>query len=145
MRISILLTCILWVAAPALGTELLVVQSVRDVSATELLKSVTRAVAADVELLVLSDYAEVDLPRIVREEQPDVILAVGEGAFKATGKIRGVPVVAVMALSLGGNRSLPDNVTGIEIRIDPARYMTLFKALGVKRIGVLYDPAQSGA
>jgi putative ABC transport system substrate-binding protein len=64
--------------------------------------------------------------------------------LKAARKVRGVPVVAVMALSLGANQRIPANVTGIDLRIDPARYMTIFKALGLKRIGVAYDPARSG-
>ncbi len=136
---------LLWATGSALAGELLIVQSGRDRAAGEIRKSVTRAVAADTELLLLSDYAEVDLPRIVREEQPDLVLTIGEAAFKAARKIRGVPLVAVMALSLGSGRSIPANVTGIDIRIDPIRYMTLFSALGLKRIGVAYDPAQSGA
>ena len=134
----------LLVPLPLPAGELLIVQSTHDHAATELQQSVSRAVPARVQLLLLSDYAEVDLPRIVREEQPDVLLTVGESAYKACRKIRGVPLVAVMALSLGSGRSIPANVTGIDIRIDPSRYMALFKALGLKRIGVEYDPARSG-
>lgn len=129
---------------PALADDLLIVQSVRDRAGAELQRSVTRAVTARTETLVLGDYAETDLPRVVREEQPDVILAIGEAAYRGTSKIRGVPVVAITSLPTGTNRNIPANVTGIDIRIDPARYMTIFKALGLKRIGVEYDPARSG-
>jgi putative ABC transport system substrate-binding protein len=145
LRALILLIAALLCAAPALAESLLIVQSNRDRSSTALQQSVTRTVKVPTEVLVLSDYAEVDLARVVREEQPDVILTIGESAFKATRKIRGVPVVAVLALSLGANERIPANVTGIDLRIDPARYMTIFKALGLKKIGVAYDPARSGA
>jgi putative tryptophan/tyrosine transport system substrate-binding protein len=120
------------------------VQSVQDQISTELQRSVTRAVDAGTQLLTLSDYAEVDLPRVVREEQPDVVLTIGEAAFKTARKVRGVPVVAILSLSLGANRSVPANVTGIDVRIDPSRYMALFNSLGLKRVGVTYDPARSG-
>ena len=144
MRALILVIAALFCAAPALAESLLIVQSNRDRASTSLQQSVTRTVKVPTELLVLSDYAEVDLPRVVREEQPDVILTIGEAALKATRKIRGVPVVAVLALSLGANQRIPANVTGIDLRIDPARYMSIFKALGLKKIGVTYDPARSG-
>jgi len=144
LRALILVIAALFCAAPALAESLLIVQSNRDRASTSLQQSVTRTVKVPTELLVLSDYAEVDLPRVVREEQPDVILTIGEAALKATRKIRGVPVVAVLALSLGANQRIPANVTGIDLRIDPARYMSIFKALGLKKIGVTYDPARSG-
>ena len=145
MRALILLITAILCAAPALAEELLIVQSGRDRAGTELQQSVTRAVKVPTELLVLSDYAEVDLPRIVREEQPDVILTIGEAALKSAKKIRGVPVVAVMALSLDANQRIPANVTGIDLRIEPTKYMNVFKSLGLKRVGVEYDPARSGA
>jgi putative tryptophan/tyrosine transport system substrate-binding protein len=144
LKTLILLMGILSSALPALADTLLIVQSVRDRAGSELVKSVTRAVPARTELLVLSDYAEVDLPRVVREEQPDVVLTLGEPALKAVRKIRGIPVVAVMSLSLREKQNVPANITGIDIRIDPSRYMNIFKSLGLKRVGVEYDPARSG-
>ena len=144
LKTVILFTGILFAPLSALADTLLIVQSVRDRAGIELRKSITRTVPVRAELVILSDYAEVDLPRLVREEQPAVILTIGEPALKAARKIRGVPVVAVMALSLGANRSIPANVTGIDLRISPERYLKVFKALGLKRVGVEYDPARSG-
>lgn len=146
MRALILLiTALLCAAAPALAEELLIVQSGRDRSSTELRQSVIRTVPVTTQVLVLSDYAEVDLPRIVREEQPDVILTIGEAALKSAKKVRGVPVVAVMALSLDASQRIPANVTGIDLRIEPTNYMNIFKAMGLKQVGVEYDRARSGA
>ncbi len=145
MKLIICLLCILCTPAITPATELLIVHSVRDNASAALLRSITSVVpAVETGVLVLSDYAETDLPRIVREEKPDVILAIGEAALKATRKIRGIPVVAVMTLTLGSNQGVHPNVTGVDIRIDPARYMTIFKALGLRRIGVNYDPARNG-
>ncbi len=144
MKLLLLLLGVLLIPTTVPAGELLIVQSVRDNAGSELQQSVSHTVPARVQVLLLNDYAEVDLPRIVREEQPDVLLTIGESAYRACRKIRGVPLVAVMAISLGAGRSIPANVTGIDIRIDPTRYMALFKALGLKRIGVEYDPARSG-
>ena len=144
LKTLILFTGILFAPLPALADTLLIVQSVRDRAGAELRNSVTRTVPARTELLILSDYTEVDLLRVVREEQPDVILTIGEPALKAGRRIRGIPVVAVMSLSLGEKRSVQANITGIDIRIDPARYLAIFKSLGLKRIGVEYDPDKSG-
>jgi putative tryptophan/tyrosine transport system substrate-binding protein len=141
---ALILILILSVPLPALAGDLLIVQSVRDRASSQLQKSIISTVSASTQLLVLSDYVRVDLPRLVREEQPDVIVTIGEPALKAARKIRGVPLVSVMALSLGEKRTVPANVTGIDIRVDPVRYMTIFKSLGLKRIGVEYDPARSG-
>ena len=145
MRALILLIALLFVATPVPADELLILQSRHDRASAELLSNVTRTVPVSTRVVVLDDYAEVDLPRLVREEQPAVVLTIGESALTSVKKIRGVPVVAVMALSLGEKRQIPANITGIDIRIDPTRYMTLFKALGLKRMGVEYNPARSGA
>ncbi len=144
LKTVILFTGILFAPLSALADTLLIVQSVRDRAGIELRKSITRTVPVRAELVILSDYAEVDLPRMVRDEQPDVILTIGESALKAARRIRGVPVVAVMSLSLGEKRNGQANITGIDIRIDPGRYLAIFKSLGLKRIGVEYDPAKSG-
>ena len=140
----ILFIGILCTAVPVLADEFLILQSRRDRVSTELCANVTRTVPVTTRVVILGDYAEVDVARLIREEQPSVVLAIGESAFKATRKVRGIPVVAVMALSLGERRNIPANVTGIDVRIEPARYMTLFKSLGLHRIGVAYDPARSG-
>ncbi len=140
----ILFIGILCTAVPVLADEFLILQSRRDRVSTELCTNVTKTVPVTTRVVILGDYAEVDVARLIREEQPSVILAIGEPAFKSASKVRGIPVVAVMALSLGEKRNIPANVTGIDVRIDPARYMTLFKSLGLARIGVEYDPARSG-
>lgn len=56
---------------------MLVIQSRRDVGYEEVLKGFRAERTASQRVIVLSDYAEVDIVRIVREDHPKLILAVG--------------------------------------------------------------------
>ena len=68
MRAIILLIAALLCAAPALAESLLIVQSSRSAVADAAVAGFRSACNLESRTLVLSDYAEVDLPRIVREE-----------------------------------------------------------------------------
>ena len=79
-------------------------QSRRDPAYEEVLRGFRTANNASQRTIVLSDYAEVDVVRIVREDRPRVILAVGDAAMTATHNIRSTPVVALMALGIYNQR-----------------------------------------
>jgi putative tryptophan/tyrosine transport system substrate-binding protein len=134
----------LFLAAPAVASDLFIVQGARDNSYSEVLSGFKNSCAAKSRVVVLSDYSEVDIGRIVQEEQPTAILAIGEAALTAVKKIRHVPVISLMSLGLSMGKSIPANVTGVGMVIPSEQYMTLFKALQLRRIGVVYDPTRSG-
>lgn len=131
-------------AAPALASDLLIVQSVRDNGYNEVLSGFKKSCEAKSRVVVLADYSEVDIVRIVQEEQPAAILAMGETALTVVKKVRRVPVISLMSLGLSMGKSIPANVTGVGMVIPSEQYMALFKALRLRRIGVVYDPARSG-
>ncbi|ABQ26155.1 ABC transporter substrate-binding protein [Geotalea uraniireducens] len=143
--LSFILALYIFAAAPALATDLLIVQSTRHSSYTEALNGFRNACNARSRVVVLDDYAEVDVARLVREEQPVAILAVGDSALDAVKKIRRVPIVSLMSISPSTGKSMPPNVTGVRMTISPERYMTLFNALRLDRVGVIYNTARSGA
>lgn len=91
--------------------------------------------------IVLSDYADLDLVRIVREEHPKVIVAVGDRALELAQKQGDAPVLCMMALNVKARRS----VSGVSMLFDPAKYLSLFESLGTERVGVLYDSGRSGS
>ncbi|MBU5614532.1 ABC transporter substrate-binding protein [Geomonas azotofigens] len=141
-----LLLCILltWLlAAPALASDLLILQSSRSPVYSEALRGFHAAARNNEQPLVLSDYAEVDVQRLVREERPRLVVAIGDQALIACRKIREVPVVSMLSLSLS-QKSQPDHVGGVTMVAAPGRYLDLFAQLGAKRVGVLYDPKLSG-
>ncbi|QXE85489.1 ABC transporter substrate-binding protein [Geomonas nitrogeniifigens] len=137
----LLLSLVLPEAAPA--TELLILQSSRSLVYAEALRGFRAAARSSEQPLVLSDYAEVDVQRLVREVRPRMVIAVGDKALTACRKIREVPVVSMLSLSLS-QKPQSDHVGGVTMVAAPGRYLELFAQLGAKRIGVLYDPKVSG-
>jgi putative ABC transport system substrate-binding protein len=143
-KIILLILALLFTAGPAAAYEVLVVQSLRHPAYDEVLRGFRSVCAAESRVLVLSDYAEADVARIVREDRPRLVLTLGDGALKAVRKVRQTPVVAVMALGLRGPRGARANLTGIDMLIPPERYLPLFAAFKAKKTGTLYDPAKTG-
>ena len=129
---------------PASAADLLIIQSQRREVYDQAVRLAQNSCASNSETMVQGDYAEFDLGRIVREEQPRVVLAIGEQALKEARKLHRTPVVYSHTLNVN-EESLPDNVIGVSMHVAPANYMKLFKKLQLTSIGVLYDPRNSGA
>ena len=146
MRRFILLILALATLLPSLAQayDILILQSRRDPAYEETLKGLSTKHNASQRTLVLSDYAEVDVVRIVREDRPRLILAVGDSALTATSKIQNTPVIAVMSLGIHNRKTPQRNLTGVGMFIQPERYMSLFKTMKAKRVGVIYSSAKSG-
>ena len=128
---------------PAFAVDALILQSSRSPMYADALRGLRAASGASEQTLVLSDYAEVDVQRLVREERPRVLVAVGDRALAACRKVREVPVIALLSLSLT-QRPMPDHIGGIAMAAAPERYLELFAQLKAKRVGLLYDPSISG-
>lgn len=110
----------------------------------EVVRGFHGASPAQSRTLVLSDYADADLARVIREERPHLVLAVGDGALAALRKIRKTPVIAVMALGISNPQYSSGNLTGVDLLVKPEQYLALFKRIRTRRIGVIYDPAKTG-
>lgn len=126
----------------AQGVELLILESSRSQIYSDALRGFRSECRSSEETVHLSDYAEVDVQRLVNEERPRVVVAVGDRALAASRKVHEVPVVALLSLNL--NRHAPDNVGGVAMTVPPREYLNLFHELGLKRVGVFYDPKRSG-
>jgi ABC-type uncharacterized transport system substrate-binding protein len=131
-------------ALPALAVDVLIVQSGNGQAYAEAVKGFREVYRGSTQTILLSDYAEVDLVRLVKEERPRLVLAVGDPALEKSRKVRQVPVVAVMALSFNLQKPPAPNIHGVSVVVSPAKYLELLSTMGAKRIGVLYDPARSG-
>jgi len=146
MRHLLLIIIALATLLPSLAQayDVLVLQSRRDPAYEEALRGFRAANTASQRTIVLSDYAEVDVVRIVREDRPRVILAVGDAALTAARNVRQTPVVALMALGIQKQRSTHNNLTGIDMFVSPERYISMFRTMKTRRVGVIYNPAKSG-
>ena len=146
MRRFILLILAFITLLPSLAQayDVLVLQSRRDAGYEEVLKGFRTERTVSQRVIVLSDYAEVDIVRIVREDRPKLIFAVGDAALTAARKVRNTPVVAVMALGIHSMKASQPNLTGIGMLAPPERYIRMFRTMKTGRVGVIYNPAGSG-
>ena len=98
MRALVLLIALSILSAlPAFAADVLIVQSSRGAAYGEAVRGFQESYRGSAQTIVLADYAEVDVVRLVKEEQPRLVLAVGDKALAASKKVRSVPVVALMA------------------------------------------------
>jgi putative ABC transport system substrate-binding protein len=123
--------------------DVLVLQSRRDPAYEEVLKGFRSVQKSSLRILVMADYAEVDVVRIVREDHPRLILAVGECALTAARKVQNTPVITLMSLAIHNQNMRQPNLTGIGMFAAPERYMTVFKSMKTRRIGVIHNPAKT--
>lgn len=142
-RLSLLIIVFLVLAGPAAAAEVLVVQSVRSATYEEAVRGFRKACPADARTLVLSDYADPELGRVIREERPRLVVAVGDGALASLRRVSRRPALALMALGLPSQEA-DHHVTGVHLFVKPEQYLGLFKKIKARRVGVLYDPARSG-
>ena len=140
---SLLVLVLLLAPLPALAYDILVLQSLREKGYDEAVRGVKRECQATMRTVVLSDYAETDITRILREEHPRLIIAVGDRALEVAGKQRNAPVLYMM--SLHAKSRLKNATSGVGMLFEPARYLAVFDSIGSKRVGVVCDPAKSGA
>jgi putative ABC transport system substrate-binding protein len=140
-----LITVLSLLAGPAAAYDVLVLQSQRGRSHDEVVTGFRSVCSAPERLLVLTDYAETDVPRIVREDRPQLVVAIGDAALQATRALRQVPVIALMSLGVHdeGFESRA-NLSGIDMYVQPEQYVSLFELMKAKRVGVIYSMARSG-
>jgi len=142
--ILLILACATLLPSLALGYDVLVLQSRRDPAYEEVLKGFRAGRDVSQRVVVLSDYAEVDVTRIVREEHPRLILAVGDAALKAARPVRQTPILAVMTVAINTSVESQPNLSGISMFSPPERYLATFKAMKARRVGIIHNPARSG-
>lgn len=140
----ILLCSLLFPAGAAASSDTLVIQSRRDPIFDDILRGFQSVRPSSMHIITLADYSETDITRLVREEQPRLILTLGDTALKAVKRVRSVPIISLMSLNLQNMDGSHPNLSGISMLISPERYIPIFSDLRARRVGVLYNPARSG-
>jgi len=129
---------------PANAGDLLLVQGSRNSALEQVSRLLQNDCASGSRTLVLSDYADPDLARQVREQRPSMVVAIGDSALAEAKKLRGTRVVYGLALNVS-EEALGNNISGVSMMVSPDSYMKLFSALGLKRIGIIHDRKLTGA
>jgi len=144
LRYLLLSILALLLATQVNAADLLIIESHSNPLFDQTVRQIENRCGKSSRTLVMGDYAEFDLARIVREEQPRVVVAVGDRPLKESLKLRNTPVVYTMALTGEGNRQR-ENITGVSMHGSPDNYLKLLKGLGIRRTGVIYSKKISGA
>jgi putative ABC transport system substrate-binding protein len=147
LKSALFLICLLWLFFPRVAScyDLLIVLSQRSAAYEEVLRGFHASGSFSERQIVVSDYKELDLLRIAREEKPLAIITLGDRALAAARKVRQTPVIAVMALSFRPGGESHPAMTGVEVQAAPERYLPLFAGLKARRIGVISSAGRSTA
>jgi putative ABC transport system substrate-binding protein len=147
LRYRRLLITVLWLLIPATAWsyDLLIVQSQRSPAYEDVLRGVRSVARFSERVVVLTDYNEVDLLRIAREENPAAIVTLGDNALAAARKVRQTPVIALMALSYRAGMMGHPAMTGVEVQPSPERYLPLFGSIRARRVGIISTASRSAA
>ncbi len=146
MRRLVLLILALATLLPSLAQayDILVLQSRHDGGCEDVMNGFRSKSSVLRRLIVLSDFSEVDVVRIVREDRPQLIVAIGDAALTAARKVQQTPVIAVMALGVHNLKTKQQNLTGIGMFAPPEHYIGIFRSLKAERVGIIHNPAKSG-
>lgn len=135
---KILLLLTLFLGVPALhAEELLVVKSLKSRAYSEVVQSARKSCnKVATRELVLSDMADTDVARIIRESRAKAVLAVGDIAFKKATQQRKIPVIGVLTLE---SAVTAPNVKSISYLAPPEKYLHVFKASRKTHVGMVFD------
>lgn len=104
-------------------------------------KSIT---SGTVTPILLSAQPEENTKSLKKQvENARLVVVIGDPALNFVRDLHQTPVLYLLAPSAG---KLPANFTGIDLRIPPSRQIAAMGRLmpGLRRIGALYNPAESG-
>lgn len=137
----------MWLLIPVTswGYDILIVQSQRSPVFEEVLRGFHSAARFSERVIVLSDSNEIDLVRIVREENPVAIITLGDNAMVAARKVKQTPIIVLMALNYRANTNKHPFMTGIEVQPQPEKYLAIFTSIKASKIGVLKNTANNNA
>jgi len=141
------LISLVFMAGNAFAGDVLVLQSMRVKPFDDALRGFRGVCRAGTKTVYVSDVEGSDMVRLVREERPRVILAIGADALQRVKKIRDIPIIHLMVLNpekvAGGSK----NIIGVDMNIPPEKYLGLMEQMNLPKlkVGVLYDPDKTGA
>lgn len=145
-RILLILVITLLAAPCEAAQKILALQSVRVVPYEEALRGVRSVVSGTVKRVVISEMEGVDVARMVRDERPDVILAIGAEALARVKRVKDTPIVYLMVLDPQSTLTSGENLTGVSMNVPPERQLAALQSLmpRLRKIGIPHNPSRSG-
>lgn len=142
----VIIAIILLGPAAVHARDVLVIQGLHVKPYDEAFRGFRNACDAEMKRHFLPDLEGTDIVRLVREEKPRLILAIGADALKKVRTIRDVPIVYLMVVTpqpiVKGHR----NITGVTMNVPPEKYLDLLTRISPrpKVVGLIYDPEKTG-
>jgi putative ABC transport system substrate-binding protein len=132
--------------AAARAHDIVVVQGLQIKPYDEAVRGFRNSCDANTKKFLLSDLGGTDFVRLIREERPRLILAVGPEALKKVRPIMDIPIVYLMVINPQSMVKGHRNVTGVAMNVAPEKYLDLLTRISPKpkMVGVICDPAKSG-
>ncbi len=145
--VLIIILSVLFCRDIAVAAEIIAVQSINIKPYNDALRGFESACDCKVKQIFVSGSNEEEIVKAVRRAEPRIILAIGIDALNRVKSIKNVPVVYVMILNSLSVAPDEDNITGVSLYINPGKQLSVLRKVlpEVKTIGLLYDPARSGA
>lgn len=146
-RIALLILALIMISAPCdAAQKVLVLQSMRVTPYDEALRGVRSVVSGTFKRVVISEMDGVDVARTVRDERPDVILAIGTEALARVRRVKDTPIVYLMVLDPQNALTSGENLTGVSMNVPPERQLAALQSLmpRLRKIGIPYNPSRSG-
>ena len=145
MRLPIFIITGLMLIIPCLAGayDVLVVLDQRSPTYDTILQGFRSARTFKERIVVMQDNAENDLTRIIREDHPVLVLAIGGRALLEARKLSQIPVVSVFSYAIQ-QTGQPTNMVQIKMFVPAERFAAVFRTLGVKRVGTVLTPMSSG-
>jgi putative ABC transport system substrate-binding protein len=142
----VIIGIILFGSTTARARDLLVVQGLHVKPFDEAFRGFRSVCSADARRIYLPDLDKASIPRIVREERPRLIIAIGADALAGARKVRGVPVLYLMVLNPHLDAAGSTNVSGVTMNVPPEKYFDHLMRISpaTKTVGLVYDPAKTG-
>ena len=128
------------------GQKVLAILSIPIAPYEQAIKGFEQVYGSEIQRLFISGSKEKEVQKTIREIRPDMVLAVGRDALSIAERIKTIPVVYCMVLNPRTILSGEKNISGVSMNLPPEKQLSeLLKVLpAVHRIGLLYDPDQTG-
>lgn len=139
-----LLLCPCIAPSPALAADILLIKDSDIKPYLDVVQGFKKTCGCSTIELDIDDSAEIEQALKAR---PAAVVAIGSKALRKLKVLKTVPVIHVMVTPAESAEADGENMSGISMEIDPRTWLDTMTGLfpGITRIGVLYDPDNTGS
>jgi putative tryptophan/tyrosine transport system substrate-binding protein len=131
----------------AASREVVVVQSAEIKPFSEAVEGFEETCGCVIREIITLSSESPDVAARIRSLRPDGVLAVGMESLSRLQSIKSIPIFYTMGSSMPKFFRSAQNVSGVNMLVSPEKYAeSVLQVLpGVKRVGFIYNPANTGS